>query len=40
MANIAGNSFTDPDWTFTIKPRNLTILIDNKKGNMEKIILN
>ena len=31
MANIAGNSFTDPDWTFTIKPRNLTILIDNKK---------
>ena len=30
-ANIAGNSFTDKSWTFTIKPRNLTILIDNKK---------
>ena len=29
-ANIAGNSFTDPDWTFTIERRNLNILIDNR----------
>ena len=32
-ANIAGNSFTDPDWTFTIERRNLNILIDNKERN-------
>ena len=32
-ANIAGNSFTDESWAFTIKPRNLNILIDNKKRN-------
>ena len=32
-ANIAGNSFTDPDWTFTIERRNLNILINNKERN-------
>ena len=32
-ANIAGNRFTDPDWTFTIERRNLNILIDNKERN-------
>ena len=32
-ANIAGNNFTDPDWTFTIERRNLNILIDNKERN-------
>ena len=28
-ANIAGNSFADESWTFTIKPRNLNISIDD-----------
>ena len=30
-ANIAGNSFADESWTFTIKPRNLNISIDDKE---------
>ena len=30
-ANIAGNSFADKSWTFTIKPRNLNISIDDKE---------